>query len=220
MKKYFGVLRNSPIFKGLPDDELSALLLCLGADVLTFERRNSIFSEGERGRYIYIVLYGKIQLERNDYYGNRTIISAHGPSELFAEEFACVGEQSMPVAAMAAEESGVMLIPAERILYTCERGCAYHRQVIYNLMRAMAEKNIVYHRRLEITSKRTTKEKLLTYLILEAKRLGTSDFDIPFDRQELADYLEVDRSGLSSEIGKLLKEGAIRTRRRHFTLLK
>ena len=84
----------------------------------------------------------------------------------------------------------------------------------------MAEKNIVYHRRLEITSKRTTREKLLAFLTLEAKRLGTSSFDIPFDRQELADYLEVDRSGLSSEIGKLVKEGAIRTRRRHFTLLR
>ncbi|MBQ7362868.1 MAG: cyclic nucleotide-binding domain-containing protein, partial [Clostridia bacterium] len=133
MKKYFEVLRKSLLFSGLEDDELTALLSCLRADVLTFERRNSIFFEGERGRFIYIVLYGKIQLEMNDYYGNRSIISTHGPSELFAEEFACAGTLSMPVSAIASEESGVMLIPSERILHTCERGCSYHRQVIYNL---------------------------------------------------------------------------------------
>ncbi len=220
MEKYFDVLRKTPLFFGLSDGELRAILSCLGADVLTYERRNTVFFEGERGRYIYIVLFGKIQLEMNDYYGNRSIISAHGPTELFAEAFACVGSPSMPVAAVASEESGVMLIPNERILHTCERGCSFHRQVIYNLMREMAEKNIVYHRRLEVTSKRTTRDKLLTYLLLEAKRLGTYEFDIPFDRQELADYLEVDRSGLCSEIGKLVKEGAIRTARRRFKLIK
>lgn len=220
MEKYFDFLSETKLFSGLSKGELRGLLSCLGADVLSVKRKSAVFLEGERAEYIYLVVKGKIQLEKNDYYGNRSIISTVGEGELFAEEFACSDARSIPVSAAAAEDSIIVTIPAVRVLYTCESGCDCHKKVIYNLMRQMAEKNIVYHRRLEITSKRTTRDKLIAFLTEEEKLQGSPSFDIPFTREELADYLEVDRSGLCTEIGKLVKEGAIKTSRGHFELLK
>ena len=113
----------------------------------------------------------------------------------------------------------VMLIEADHILHTCNNNCGFHQQLIFNLMKDLATKTIVFHQRIEITSKRSTREKLMTYLMMRAKEAGSNAFEIPFDRQELADYLEVDRSGLSAEIGKLRREGVLDSEKNFFKLL-
>ena len=112
-----------------------------------------------------------------------------------------------------------MLIDCNRILYTCANGCDFHRQLIFNLMTDLANKVLLFHKKTEIISKRTTREKLMTYLMITAKELKNSNFSIPFNRQELADYLGVERSGLSLEISKLIKEGVINSHKNHFELL-
>ena len=116
------------------------------------------------------------------------------------------------------EKGDVLLIPAKRILHPCDHPCGDHHQMIYNLMRILAMKNLAFHRRSEITAQRTTRGKLMTFLLLEAKRAGSCSFTIPFDRQELADYLGVDRSGLSAQIGALRREGVLSCERSRFTL--
>ena len=112
-----------------------------------------------------------------------------------------------------------MLIDCSHILHTCANNCGFHQQLIFNLMKDLATKTILFHQRIEITSKRSTREKLLTYLAMQAKRVGSNSFDIAFDRQELADFLEVDRSGLSAEISKLRREGILESTKNHFELL-
>lgn len=104
-------------------------------------------------------------------------------------------------------------------MHSCQSACSFHSQMIFNLMKTVALKNIIFHQKIEITSKRSTREKLMTYLMFQAKRAKHSRFEIPFDRQELADYLEVDRSGLSAEISKLKAEGVIDCHKNHFELL-
>ena len=112
-----------------------------------------------------------------------------------------------------------MLIDSSHILHTCHNNCGFHQQIIFNLMKDLALKTIAFHQRIEITSKRTTRDKLLAYLNLQAKKAGSESFDIELDRQELADYLEVERSGLSSEISKMIKEGLIKNEKNHFVIL-
>ena len=102
---------------------------------------------------------------------------------------------------------------------SCSNNCAFHQQLIFNLMKNLAEKAILFHQKVEIAAKRTTREKLMTYLMFQAKKAGSNRFRIPFDRQELADYLEVDRSGLSAEISKLRKEGVLESDKNTFVLL-
>ena len=219
MKKYFGILRKCSLFDQIEDQHLIAMLSCLGAKRETFDKKYTIFAEGNPARYFGILLSGSAQIVRHDYYGNRSIVSGILPGELFGESFACAGMSTIPVSIIANEPCEVLLIDSGHVLHTCTNGCDFHRQMIYNLMRDLALKNIMFHQKLDITSKRSTREKLLAYLTYMEKQTGSHSFDIPFDRQELADYLEVDRSGLSAEISKLRREGVIECRKNRFVLL-
>ena len=176
-------------------------------------------AEGNVARYIGIVLSGSVQIIQVDYYGNRSILSSVGQSQMFAEAFACADMSALPVSVIAGEASEIMLIDSAHILHTCTNNCGFHQQLIFNLMKDLAQKSILFHQKLEILANRTTKDKLMAYLMLEARRAGSNSFDIPFDRQELADYLEVDRSGLSVEISRLREEGVLKSHKKHFELL-
>lgn len=141
------------------------------------------------------------------------------PSRIFGESFACAGIEVLPVNVVASEDTDVLLIDARRITQSCSNSCSFHSRMIFNLLNIVARKNLVFHQKIEITSKRSTREKLMTYLLLEAKKNGSNTFTIPYDRQELADYLEVERSGLSAEISKMKKEKMLESHRCTFSLL-
>ena len=218
MKKYFNVLKLCPLFNGLDEEKLSTMLNCLGAKVESFDKKYTIFSEGKPQKYIGILLSGSAQIIQIDYFGNRSILSDIEAGNSFAEAFACDDNSILPVSIIANEPCEVMFINSRHILHTCTNCCDFHQQLIYNLMKELAKKNIAFYQKIDVTSKRTTREKLLTYLAYQAKRAGSNRFTIPFDRQALADYLEVDRSGLSVEISKLKKEGVLDTHKNLFEL--
>lgn len=219
MQEDFVILQKCPLFSDICEADLSAMLGCLGAKVLSFDRQETILAEGEPARYVGILLSGAAQIQRVDYYGNRSILANVSVGELFGESFACAGVQALPVQVVALEESRVLRIDCSRILRSCSNACAFHQQMIYNLMQVVAAKNLIFHQKLEILSQRTIRDKLMTYLLLQAKRAGSNRFTIPFDRQALADYLEVERSGVSLEISKLRKEGVLKNRKNQFELL-
>lgn len=220
MKNYFEVLRQCQLFHETTDENLMAMLECLDARIAAFHKKKTILAEGEPARYIGIVLSGEAQVIRVDYFGNRSIVANVQPSEIFGESFACADVRAIPVDVIATEDTEVMLIDCLRILRYCSKSCEFHRQMIYNLMKIVAKKNLLFHQKIEITSKRSTKEKLMAYLLLQAKKNKSSSFEIPFSRQELADYLEVERTGLSAEISKLCRQGVITANKRRFQILR
>lgn len=219
MKKYFEILRKCSLFHQIGDEDLMPLLSCLKAQVRTYDKKETILAEGEPAKYIGIVLSGSVQGLRVDYYGNRSIVFHVEPSEVFAEAFACAGVLETPISVIANEPCEVMLIDCHCALHACAKPCGFHQQVIFNLMKDLAIKNILFHQKIEITAKRSTREKLMAYLMFQAKKANSNRFEIPFDRQELADYLGVERSGLSAEISKLQKEGVLKSHRKLFALL-
>ena len=219
MQKYLEILKRCPLFYGIEDGQLLTMLACLGAKVTLFDKKYTIFTEGNPAKYIGIVLSGSAQILQIDYYGNRSILSNVGPGELFGEAFACAEIDAIPVTIVADEPCDVMLIDCHHILHTCHHNCGFHQQLIFNLMKDLATKTLLFHQRIEVTAKRTTRDKLMAYLMVQAKKAGSNRFSIPFDRQELADYLEVDRSGLSAEISKLRREGVLHSHKQQFELL-
>jgi CRP-like cAMP-binding protein len=219
VKKYLEILKKCRLFDLISEKDLEHTLACLGARVEVFEKHYTVFAEGTPARHLGIVLSGSVQLYRMDYFGNRSILSEAGPSEIFGEAFACAETDSLPVSAVATSDSEIMLIDRDRILHVCSNSCLFHQQIIYNIMKDLAQKTIAFHQRIEVTSRRSTREKLLAYLNIQARRRGSPSFEIPFDRQELADYLEVDRSGLSAEISKLRREGILENVKNRFVLL-
>jgi CRP-like cAMP-binding protein len=218
MKEFLPILQQVSLFEGLTGQELSGILGCLGARTVTAEKGESVFLEGDPAIFIGIVLEGAVQVLREDFYGNRSILAHVGPRELFGESYAFASVETLPVSITAVEDTKLLLLDSRRITTCCSNACAFHNQVIFNLLRLVAGKNLDLHQKIQITAQRTTRDKLMTYLLSVAKQQGPS-FRIPYDRQGLADYLEVDRSGLSTEIGKLRKEGVLECEKNVFRLL-
>ncbi len=219
MEKYFNILKQCALFNNIGMKNLKGILGCLGAKVSSHTKGEVVISEGDEAKYIGIILFGTAQIEQVDYYGNRNIVANVETGELFCESFACAGIEYVPVDVVAKENTEVLMIECQRIIQPCGNACDFHRQMIYNLMKIVATKNLIFHQKIEVVSKRTTREKLMTYLLIQAKKNGDASYEIPYDRQELADYLGVDRSGLSVEIGRLCKEGVIRSRKRWFEIV-
>lgn len=220
MKDYYPVLEQCPLFEGIGMADLSAMLGCIGGRVVPMKKGQYVCREGDPASNVGMVLSGAVRMVREDYYGNRSIVAHIGPAELFGETYACAGIEAIPVNIVADEDGAVLLMDCRRITTTCCSACSFHNRIIFNLLRLVATKNLIFDQKIQVTSKRTTREKLMTYLLTQAKIRGSSSFDIPYDRQELADYLEVDRSGLSAEIGKLRREGILLSEKNRFSLLK
>lgn len=219
MEKFFDCLAGCPLFAGIEKENLSALLHCLNARVFQYGRGESVLSEGDPARYIGIVLSGSVQVTLTDYFGNKSILGEMGPGELLGESFSCAGVAAIPVNAVAASPAQVMLLDCGKIIRSCDHACGFHQQMIYNLLKVVADKNLAFQQKVEVMSKRSTREKLIAYLTLQAKKHNSTCFTIPYNRQELADYLGVERSGLSVEIGKLVRQGLIETDRKFFHII-
>ena len=219
MKKYIDIIGKCALFAGISRDDIIDMLSCLEARVMTAVKNQVIFSEGDPARNMGVVLRGKVRLIREDYYGNRSIVAEVEPGELFAETVAAAGEEKMPVSTVTSEESVIMLIDCRRVLYQCGKGCDFHNKLVGNLLQVVAEKNMILNQKIEIISKRTTREKLMTFLLSEAKKKNSDEFEISYNRQELADYLGVDRSALSAEIARMRRDGLIESEKSRFRLL-
>ena len=214
------LIQCCPLFEGIAPEDLPGMLDCLGAREARFAKGEVILREGSSARDVGVLLSGQVHLIRTDFYGNRSIMMHIAPGQLFAESFACAKAEKMPVSVLAVEDCRVLLLDCRRLLTTCSHACAFHSRIIYNLLQIVAEKNLALHRKALITAKRSTREKLITYLLIRAKEAGTAMFSVPFDRQGMADYLEVDRSGLSAELSKLKREGVLDYYKSDFRLLK
>ena len=219
MADFIEVLQSCALFDGIDERDLKAMLGCLDGQVRAFGRGEAIFAADSRAEHVGIVLSGAAQIVMDDFYGNRTIQDRVEPGGMFGEAFACAGVERLPVTVEGVRPGRVMVIRLKRITETCSNACEFHNRMVMNLLRAMAAKNLQLNRKIRITSHRTTREKLMAYLMSQARQARSSSFTIPFDLQALADYLCVERSALSAEIGRLRREGVLESEKSHFTLL-
>jgi CRP-like cAMP-binding protein len=220
MKKIFSLLSASPLLSGIGADDFEAMLGCLGARQKTFEKEEALFLEGDTVTEIGLLISGRLHLLKSDIWGNNSIVTDVTPPGMFAEAVVCGGLGRVPVSAVAKETSEVLFLDYKRIVTTCSSSCAFHGKLIRNMVGVLARKNIMMSEKMEHITKRTIKEKLLSYLNTQARQNNSKVFDIPYNRQELADYLSVERSALSAEMSKLKSAGVIGYRKNHFELLR
>ena len=209
MEEYFDILSQCPLFAGISRQELGQMLSCLGGKITGIAKGNPVFLEGDPAEFVGVVLSGQVQIVRTDYYGNRSVLTVVSPGGLFAEAFACAGVEALPVSAMALQTSTVLLLDCKRVLTGCSNACTFHSRLVRNLLKGIAQKNLMLTSKIRCMSQKTTREKLLEFLLEQAKQHGSAEFVIPYDRQALADYLGVERSAMSAEISKLKKAGRI-----------
>lgn len=218
MDEYIGVLRRCPLFDGISAGDMKELLGCLSAVRRSFGKGWYFLRAGEETGQLGVVLSGSVSVVKEDFWGNRSLMTRVGPGDIFAETYACSQGAPLGVSVVAEEDSVVLFIDAARILTTCPSACRRHSRIMRNLLSAMAAKNLMLSEKLTHMSQRGTREKLLSYLSAEAAKHSGASFVIPFDRQGLADYLSVDRSAMSTELGKLRDEGLVSFRKNSFTL--
>lgn len=211
-------LAKTMLFQGIIEDEIRAMAACLGARELRFEKGDRIFRMGDYVREIGLVLSGSVRIESVDAWGTTTVMSHKPAGRVFAEAYACAPDTPLMVDVVAAENCTVLMIEMARIVKTCPSTCAHHARMLQNLLSILAHNNLELSSRALVTSPKTIRGKVLAYLSLQSQRTGAQTFEIPFNRQQLADYLGVDRSALSSELGKMQREGVIATERNRFTV--
>ncbi|MDR2530931.1 MAG: Crp/Fnr family transcriptional regulator [Oscillospiraceae bacterium] len=220
MQKFFPILGNSALFDGISAEDLGAMLNCLGAILKTYDKDAIVYFEGDRVTDLGLLVGGRLHLVKNDVWGNSTIVTELTPPDMFAESAVCSGLETVPVSVIAKERSEILCLDYKRVVTTCSSSCSFHSKLIRNMISVLAWKNIMMSAKMEHMSKRTTKDKLLSYLSGEAGRRNSKSFEIPYNRQELADYLSVERSALSAEMSKLKSDGVIDYRKNHFELLR
>ena len=211
------ILMSCPLFANMEPDEITGLLKCLGVEKKKFSKNRMVFTAGDEIQSVGILLEGKLQILKEDFWGNRMILAQLEPGELFGEAFVCGRIKELPVTILAADDSRILLLDYARVITSCPASCEHHSRLIRNMVQILARKTIEMNRKIEIVTQRTIREKVLAYLSGQALQRG-NPFDLPFNRQEMADYLAVDRSALSNELGKLQKEGRIRFQRNHFQI--
>lgn len=218
MKRYFDILKKCALFKEASNDDIGSMLRCLSAKDKSYKKNDFIFLEDDKADYVGIVISGSVCVIKEDFWGNRAILAKLEAGELFGETYALADAERLPVSVIATQDSEVILIDCKKIIRVCTNSCSFHAQLIRNLLKIVANKNIALNQKIYHIVKRTTRDKLISYLSEQAEKYKSNTFKIPFNRQELADYLSVERSAMSHELSKLRDEGIIEFYKNEFIL--
>ncbi len=219
MEKYLPILKKTHLFKGIEDKDIVTLLSCLKANIHQYKKGEYVLRQGDYLNNLAIVLEGSLHIQNDDYWGNRSILGVISKGEIFGEAYAFSSEEALLNDVVSIEDSSIMLINPKKIMSICSSSCSFHSKVIENLFYVFSEKNRKLVRKLRHISKRSIREKLMSYLSEQARKQNDPNIIIPFNRQQLAYFLSADRSALSNELSKMRDKGLIKYHKNKFTLL-
>lgn len=218
MKDFLCTIRNTQLFSGVGEKETQEMLMCLGAKQKQYQKGEFLFRTGDTIETLGLLIFGTAFIQQDDFWGNRNLLAHVTQGQTFGETFACTPGTEMTVSVIAESSCEVLFLDVRRILDICPAACPHHNRIIRNLLSDLAAKNLACNEKLAHMVQRTTRAKLLSYFSSAAQKNKSSEFDIPFSRQQLADYLSVERSGLSLELSRMRKEGLIDYHKNHFIL--
>ena len=219
MNHFVPVLKRTKLFAGVGDDEIISMLSCLGARLHTYKKGEYVLRQGEYLHDILVLADGNLHIQKDDYWGNCSILGQIAVGELFGEAYVAPDSGALLNDVVAVADSAVIFFDVNRVITTCSSACRFHATVVQNMFFAVSEKNRMLVQKLGHMSKRSTREKLISYLSEEAKKQNCSSFTIPFNRQQLADFLSVDRSAMSNELCKMRDDGLLTFEKNRFRLL-
>ena len=214
----YDFLTTTPLFEGIPVSRLAELLNCVGAREKRYQKGEVIFHAGDVTEVIGLVETGSVNVVVNFYWGDSNIFAHVGKGEIFGENYAALPKRELVCDVVAQEECEILFVNMDKLLTTCGDGCDFHHRLIHNLLRISAQKNLDLSTRMLHTAPKSIRERLLSYLSEMAIKAGACHFTIPFSRQQLADYLGVDRSAMSNELSKMQRDGLILYHKNNFTL--
>lgn len=214
----FTFLSKIPLFHGMEETEIEDIMHCFDGYTRKYSKGETIYHMGEIVTKIGIVLSGNVHIEKDDVWGNKSILDSIGPGQVFAETYVCIPGEPLMVSVAASETAEILFMDIGKRLTACEKNCSCHNQLTQNLLMISAHKNLNLSRKIFHTSSKSIRGRLLSYLSEQAARQESMKFTIPFNRQQLAEYLGVDRSAMSNELSKMQKEGMLTFSRNQFCL--
>ena len=217
MINIFEKIKSNPLWDGIDYADFEKMFGCMDIKTRMYKKREIILLSGDRVDSIGLVLSGGVRVIKEDADGNITIITELAVSDLFGEALACAGAERSPLTVQAAQDSEILFLNYKKIIYSCSSACVFHSKLIENMLKIIANKNLQLNQKIEIISKRTTREKLLAFF--DMQRASAKKFTIPYNREELAHFLCVDRSAMSGELCKMRDEGLIRFHKNKFEIL-
>jgi CRP-like cAMP-binding protein len=217
LKKVFDVAKESPLFEDIAFSNFKLMLNCLSAKTSRYKKGDVILLSGNMVNFVGLILSGGVKVVREDRDGRIAILTELGVSDIFGEVFACAGVTHSPVTVLATGNADILLMDYKRIITSCTSACPFHAKLIENMLKLLAVKSMAMNQKIEILSKRTTREKLIAFF--DTQRGAAKKFTIPYNREELAGYLCVDRSAMSNELCKMRDEGLIRFQKNAFEML-
>lgn len=219
LNNYTALLKHTQLFSGIRESEIDSMTGCLSMESHSYKKGEYVYRSGEFVRVISILAEGSLLVQQNDYWGNRSIVSSISVGDVFGEAYAMQNSQAMLNDIMATEDSTVLTFDITRLMAVCSKACACHSRIIINLMQSLSAKNRMLTQKIDCMSKRTTRDKLIVYLSEQSQKACSPSFVIPFNRQELADYLAVDRSAMSAELCRMRDAGMLTFEKNRFSLL-
>ena len=207
----YSIILHSSLFKGISEQQLTELLTELNPQSLSYTKGLTILSPGQTVHSLALILKGRVLVSKQDFWANRNLLSTFEEGDCFAETFACSGTE-IDVQVEALSDCTVLWIPVDRILK--------HPLMTHNLLQTLALRNLSLTEKLSHLSHRSTRDKLLSYLSAQSMKYSSPEFDIPFNRQQLSDYLLIERSGCSAELCRMRDEGLIDFHKNHFLIKK
>lgn len=223
MKKcyeYIDALQGMQLFDGIGQTEMKAMLQCLGAQTKEYKKNEYLYRNEDSIDTVGIIVKGKVQIVREDLWGNQTFLVSMSKGEMVGENFCCGLNHNATVSFLAATNVTAIFMPFSRVMHSCSRSCRFHHRLIENMVTIMAMKNVSLMDKVDIISKKTLREKIATYLMQEAGKQSSTYFEIPLGRVQLAEYLCADRSALTRELNKMKEEGLLDYDKNSFHILK
>lgn len=212
------LLSNTQLFRGISEQEIQSLMHCLQVSTSIYRRGETILGEGTVTENIGIVLSGMALISCGDIWGNTSILGNVAPGEVFAEVYACIPGQPLLISVSAAENTEVMFMNVGHVLKTCSNACPFHSKLIQNLLSVCARRSLQLSQRISHTNTKSIRGRLMSYFSECAKQSGSNAFTVPYNRQQLADYLSVDRSAMCNELSKMRRDGLIEYERNRILL--
>ena len=212
------LLAGTRLFPGIREHEIEAMLTCLSAEERTYGKDAYIYRAGDVTGRLGVVMEGAVNIIKDDVWGNRKIIENIGGGQIFGETYACLKGEPLMVDVQASERSRILFMDVNRILTTCSSSCDFHNRLIRSLMYVLAGKNLMLTKKMDIITPKSLRERVMVYLSQESVKQGCRTVTVPFNRQQMADYLSVDRSALSAELSRMQRDGVISYEKNRFTI--
>lgn len=217
MNKFFDVIQRSLLFDGIDRQHVASILGCVSASRTQYGKGDIVILSGDPVGLVGLLLSGSLKIVKQHQDGQVSMLTQLQAADIFAEVFACAHVSHSPVTVQASQPAEVLWMDYQKIITVCPSGCPFHNKLIENLLRLIARKSLILSQKINILSKRTTREKLFAFF--EMHQASDSKFTIPYNREELSHYLCVDRSAMSKELCRMRDEGLIRFDRYEFEIL-